>query len=77
MSEIDDKILDFVKSEKAMTKIKNVGGEFYRVNVYSKYCPPDSVIVRLQMDRSYYLKVDKDNKIHDLTIRPKEVKKDD
>ncbi len=77
MSDIESDILAFVKADKAMTKIKNVGGEFYRVNIYSKYCPPDSVIIRKQMDRSYYLMVDKNNKIHDLTIKPKEVKKDD
>jgi hypothetical protein len=67
MSEIDDKILDFVKSEKAMTKIKNVGGEFYRVNVYTKFTPPDSVITRTRMHNSYYLRIDKNNQIHDLT----------
>lgn len=77
MSDIENKILTFVKAEKSLTKIKNVGGEFYRVNVYSKYCPPDSVIVRLQMDRSYYLMVDKNDNIRDLTIKREVKKKDD
>ena len=36
MGDINDKILEFVKSEKGLTKISNVGEKYYRVNTYKK-----------------------------------------
>ena len=71
MNDVDDKILIFVNADKNLTKIKNVGGDFYRVNVYVKFNVEDSVITRTRMDRSYYLKIDKDGNIHNLTKESK------
>lgn len=67
MSDIENDILAFVKSEKQLTKIIKVGESSYRVNVYTRTKKEDSVLTITNIDRSYYLGVDKNNTIHDLT----------
>jgi hypothetical protein len=76
MSDLDEKILEYVRSERTLTKIKNVGGDFYRVNTYKRYDVPESVITRTRMDQSYYLMIDGSGAIHNLTKESK-VRTDD
>lgn len=71
MSEIDEKIISHFNIDKNLTKIKNVGGQNYRVNVYKKFNVDDSVITRTRMDKSYYLRIDSSGNIHNLTLESK------
>ena len=71
MSDINDKILEFVKSEKGLTKISNVGEKYYRVNTYKKIKNAESLITTSSIDRSYYLMVDNSGSIHNLTKESK------
>lgn len=56
--------------DNCVPKIKAVGGECFRVNVYETYSVPDSVIPRTRLHSSAYVCNTKDG-YKDITIRGK------